>query len=266
LYDSDASLKSNALQIVAQKRYRHGFTIMGHYVLSNSMSWWGDAREGAPTQNPNNAFADYSRTSMDVRNRAVVSGIWDLPRLTSNPWGARVVNGWEVSGVVTMQGGMPYNLLSGLDNSLTAMNNDRPNVVGDWHLPDNRPKGDKVAQWFNTKAFAANSVGQFGNVGRYALRGPGLYSADLGFQAVGSGPGPVSGRVLQRAQPRELQQPGFQHVLVDVRADLVRRPGPRDSIWPEVDLLATHLGEKREAKSGATLVVLPGRRAACAGD
>jgi hypothetical protein len=38
LFSTDATRKSNALQIAVQKRYSRGLTIMGSYALSNTMS------------------------------------------------------------------------------------------------------------------------------------------------------------------------------------------------------------------------------------
>jgi len=42
-------------------------------------------------------------------------------------------------------------------------------------------RGQKVLQWFDTKAYAVNAVGTFGTVGINTLRGPGLWNADLGI-------------------------------------------------------------------------------------
>jgi tetratricopeptide (TPR) repeat protein len=52
--------------------------------------------------------------------------------------------------------------------------NDRPNVVGNWHL--SKPS---VQQWFNTTAFAANAPYTFGNAGAWILRAPGRVNLDL---------------------------------------------------------------------------------------
>jgi len=176
---TDASRKSNSMQMVLQKRYTKGLLLMVHYVLSNTMSWCDDG--SCPIQNPDNRFADYGRGTMDVRHRANASWVYNFPKFTRRRGFGFLANGWELSGVMTLQGGLPFNITSGVDNSLTAQGADRPNVVGDWKLSSDRPKGDKIARYFNRAAFVANKVGEFGNLGYNALRGPGLFNLDLGL-------------------------------------------------------------------------------------
>jgi hypothetical protein len=180
LFSTDATRRSNSLQISVQRRYSRGLTVMAHYALSNTMSWCDDG-DACGTQNPDNHFADYARANQDVRHRAVASWIYDLPKFTSSRGAGILLNGWEVTGALTLQGGMPLNVTTGTDNSRTGIGADRPNVVGDWRLPDDRPKAEKLAQYFNVRAFAPNPIGTFGNVGRNVLRGPGLVNLDLGL-------------------------------------------------------------------------------------
>jgi hypothetical protein len=77
--------------------------------------------------------------------------------------------------------GLPFNVISGRDNSLTGIGKDRPNVVADPVLSSDRPRGEVVAKYFNTQAFVANAAGTFGNTGRNALIGPGFASTDIGL-------------------------------------------------------------------------------------
>jgi hypothetical protein len=72
-------------------------------------------------------------------------------------------------------------VLMGTDNALTGVNLDRPNLVGETRLDDRRSRGDKVARWFNTAAFAALPQGSYGNAGRNILRGPGTATTDIGL-------------------------------------------------------------------------------------
>jgi hypothetical protein len=73
------------------------------------------------------------------------------------------------------------NVTTGTDNSRTGVGADRPDVVGDWQLSGDRPKNEKLLQYFNVKAFTPNAIGTFGNLGRNALRGPGYANLDLGI-------------------------------------------------------------------------------------
>ena len=70
----------------------------------------------------------------------------------------------------------------GKDNSLTALNADRPNLA----LPDVHATSPvcyngttACVQWLNPSAFTANALGAYGNIGRNALRGPHTVNFDV---------------------------------------------------------------------------------------
>jgi hypothetical protein len=46
-------------------------------------------------------------------------------------------------------------------------------------LSDDRPRGEKVLQWFDTTRFTANAIGGFGNSGRNIIRGPKFFNTDF---------------------------------------------------------------------------------------
>jgi hypothetical protein len=77
--------------------------------------------------------------------------------------------------------GYPFSVLSGRDNSLTAVGADRPNVMGDPNLDPGRSHQALVAEYFNISAFVANPTGTFGNEGRNVILGPGLFNVDAGL-------------------------------------------------------------------------------------
>jgi len=84
-----------------------------------------------------------------------------------------VFGDWQLSGILTHYSGSWFSVLRGNDNSLSGIGKDRPNVVGNPNVSN-----PTVQQWFNTKAFAANAPGTFGNSGRDILEGPGFFTLD----------------------------------------------------------------------------------------
>src|SRR5207248_984943 len=94
---------------------------------------------------------------------------------------SRIVNGWEFTGIHTLQTGNPINIRSGTDRSLSGMGQDRPNLVGNPFLPDDRPLNDKLLHWIDISAFQLNPPGTFGNLGKNIIYGPGLWNLDLGL-------------------------------------------------------------------------------------
>ena len=83
-----------------------------------------------------------------------------------------VFGGWAVAGMVSMASGLPVNIVSGRDFSLTGVGFDRPNLVGD-PVREHANREDMIEEFFNTDAFVPNGAGQYGNAPRNPIRGPG---------------------------------------------------------------------------------------------
>ena len=96
-----------------------------------------------------------------------------MPKLQS-VWLDRIAGRWHAAGIFTASTGSPLTITSGLDNSLTAVGSDRPNVIG-----DARVDNPTIRQWFNTAAFAKNAPGTYGNAGPAILSGPGRWNLDV---------------------------------------------------------------------------------------
>jgi hypothetical protein len=166
----------NALQTKLEKRYANGLSLIASYSYSKTMAL-GDA---AGLQNPLDWAAEYAVAGQDVTQHFVGSAIYELPFGRSKKFGDRwngVTNaffgGWAIDPIVTASTGFPVNLTESTDPSNTGQN-DRPNVVGDWHLAN-----PTVNEWFNTAAFVVNAPGTFGDAKRNLLRAPGLFNVDL---------------------------------------------------------------------------------------
>ncbi|HZO57025.1 MAG TPA: hypothetical protein VFB63_30220, partial [Bryobacteraceae bacterium] len=71
-----------------------------------------------------------------------------------------------------------YNVVSGTDRALVGGDGQRPNLVGDPVLDSGRSRGEKIARYFNSSAFALPTLGTFGNSGRNTLIGPSSYNLD----------------------------------------------------------------------------------------
>jgi hypothetical protein len=83
-----------------------------------------------------------------------------------------VLGGWEYTGSLTYNSGLPVNVVSGSDVVLTGTENQRPNVSGSPLLPGGRSRAADVAEWFNTAVFSSATAGTFGNAGRNVITGP----------------------------------------------------------------------------------------------
>ncbi|HWB96044.1 MAG TPA: carboxypeptidase regulatory-like domain-containing protein [Bryobacteraceae bacterium] len=156
------------------------FTTLLAYTYSKSIDTGQSISvQGVVHQSNLNLNGDRGLSDFDRRQVLRWSWVYALPRFRKQPVFDLIASGWELSGLTSVSSGPPFNVVSGRDNSLTGVGNDRPNVVGNWELPGGRSRGDQIAQYFNTTAFAANLSGQLGNLGRNVLIGPGLSNTDI---------------------------------------------------------------------------------------
>jgi hypothetical protein len=169
----------NSLQVSANKRFHHGLTILMNYTWSKSIDE-GSNDSDAPS-NPYNIRNDRAVSSFDIPHKFVGSFVWQLPgSALHNALARTLVGGWEINGIFNFQSGTPFTVTSGVDNSQSAINADRANLVGDPHLDTGRPTAQLIQKYFNTAAFTVNTVGTFGNAGRDILFGPGVENIDFG--------------------------------------------------------------------------------------
>ena len=184
LLTTEGNSSFNSLQGKLEKRLSHGLTALVSYTFGKSIDNTPGAgstsvsSKGSP-QSAYNLQAERGLSDFDVRNRLVISPVYNLPfgpgrEFLSKGLLGEIIGGWEVSGIVTWQTGHPITPYVSANISNTFNNSDRPNVVGD---PNAGPK--TVQQWFNTAAFVLPAAGTFGNSGRNVIAGPGLVQADI---------------------------------------------------------------------------------------
>ena len=123
---------------------------------------------------------DYS--TGDIPHVFVASGVWDIPvgggrRLQPGGWLGVIVNDWALTGILTLQSGVPLAIAQTTNNNAFAgFGTQRPNLIGDPQLPSDERS---VARWFNTSAFAAAPQFTIGTSSRNPVRGPGYSNLDL---------------------------------------------------------------------------------------
>ncbi len=188
----------NSLQVDVNHRFSRGVSLRGAYTWSKTLddgdSLNGTAAANAPglVSNPFNLRADYGPATFDVRNMAVINGIYELPfgrgrGLLSQlqGWRDALVSGWSVNSVATFQSGFPFTpqLSYNPSNNGDTRNPVRPFVNPDFTGPVILGKPN---QWFNPQAFLqppvpsiANPAGFSSNLGRNTLIGPGLATWDF---------------------------------------------------------------------------------------
>lgn len=185
LITSDATSNYNSLQVGANKRFSHGYTLGLAYTWSKSLDersqFSADAVSGA---NPFDYLkGEYGLSDYDQRNILAVNGVWDLPFLRHNGWLTTALGGWRFAGNTKYGTGNPFNAVSGQDFTLQGNGRgtapQRPNISGNPTLPGNRSTPAKVAEFFNTSVYSPPAPGQYGNSRRNTIIGPAFVDTDL---------------------------------------------------------------------------------------
>jgi hypothetical protein len=87
--------------------------------------------------------------------------------------GNRLVEGWQFSGILTANGGLPFTVSTGFDRTFQG-GGGRPDYVAGCEVHVGR-----VEQWYDPNCFSVPALGRFGNLGRNTVVGPGLVSVDF---------------------------------------------------------------------------------------
>ncbi len=182
--DDGAVAHYNGMLVSLNHRLANNFTFLANYTLSNCISDtdFGAALATPGNSQPFNRHADWGPCVFDTHHNFNTSLVAVSAFRGNNAWARRLVSGWEIAPLVHASSGQPLNVTVGKDNSLTGLNNDRPNLMlTDWHAtnPVCNNGTTPCVQFLNPAAFTANLPGTFGNLGRNALRGPNTVNFDV---------------------------------------------------------------------------------------
>jgi hypothetical protein len=174
----------NGLQFTVTKRAATGLTLLGNYVYSKCMDNNSLTTGSVSVINKLDPSRDYARCDFDVTHLMNASVVYAFPRTSLRGIAGRIVNDWTMTSIVQVRSGSPFSVMSGRQNSLSGpTTNSGVNDLADQITADTsrRAGADQLQQWFNTAAYTPNALGSYGNSGRNALTGPGLWAWDFGL-------------------------------------------------------------------------------------
>jgi hypothetical protein len=197
---TDLNSSYNGLQLMLTKRLAKGLMMTHAYTWSHAIDTASGLRGYT---RPDNTRADRGNADTDVRQRYVMTYVYELPMMKEQKGVlGKVVGGWSVSGITTFQSGQPFDIYESTDRSLTGIGDDRPNYIGG-QLAFFDPRGTanvpgKLNAYFDGtgggNSTAATSPffrrvgsgtswtlggGTWGNMGRNVFHGPGLNNFDF---------------------------------------------------------------------------------------
>jgi len=112
---NSASSSYNALQASFEKRFSQGFAANVYYTWSKFIDTASDIFDGF-VMDPFNPNADRARSLFDYPQRLSANAVYQLPfGKARGGFSDRVLGGWQVSTIVTLQSGAPFSVLNGSD-------------------------------------------------------------------------------------------------------------------------------------------------------
>lgn len=207
LISAPANSFYNALQFGLAKRLSRGLQFQSSYTWSkltdNAQAEATQVVSSSPVQ-PTDAFhnwTDYGPSVFDVTQNWRFNTIYQLPQLSGKTGLLpTVVNGWQMSGILTVETGYPFTVNMQTNRSasgafVSLANLDRPDFAPGRN-PYNITHGVSTSNgidpcptagqalgtpnlWYDPCGFLIPAAGFLGNTGRNILRGPGLTNLDF---------------------------------------------------------------------------------------
>jgi Carboxypeptidase regulatory-like domain len=194
---------TNALQTSLQRDFSTGLQLSINYQWAHSINNGGiGGGESDTPENPNCMRCERASSDQDMRNSFTASSVWQLPvgRGHTVLGGAsrlvnQIVGGWQLSTMAYARSGMPLNV------TLNRNSTDVPDGIAQAQRPDRvpgvplYPRHKTTALWLNPAAFAVPftcpgtsvcvvppGVSAYGDLGRNAVRAPGVWQIDPSLQ------------------------------------------------------------------------------------
>lgn len=112
----------NALQVHVSKNMSHGFQVQGSYTFAKGLDSGSASTVGDPFTNSISSplwFCDACRRGLSdtsIKHTLVINYIWDLPSPKERGQiVSRVLGGWQLGGIITVESGVPFTPLIGGD-------------------------------------------------------------------------------------------------------------------------------------------------------
>jgi len=202
--DSSASSWYHGLETSFAKRLSKGMQFLAAYTFAHAYSTTGRNTLAGGTSgvagNQNDLLANYGRSEFNREHRLVLSYYYELPGPKKfNAFFDKLLGGWAVAGVTTLQSGLPLTLTGTNSNNvfgISGSNADRAQLAAGCSYNDLTTSGSvnsKLGNYFNKSCILRNAAGAaiwpvvgddgrataFGNSGVGIVFGPDQRNFDL---------------------------------------------------------------------------------------
>jgi Carboxypeptidase regulatory-like domain len=175
--DTIAPSSYNSFQASLEKRFSHGVQLQAAYTFSKSLDWASSFEE---TVNPFNYKASRALSLFNSAQRFVINYVWALPVRKYNGFAGKVLDDWQLSGIVQLQSGFPIRIQTQDDNELISslffLGAGAPQLSGPLQILNPKKNG---GQYLNPAQFSDPTLGTFATTPRSICCGPGENEWDI---------------------------------------------------------------------------------------
>lgn len=188
----------NSLQATLRKRFSHGLQFQAAYTFGRvftddaGLTYTSGTSATVNSNDPNNRAQQHAPADFNRTHRLVVNYTYDLPGYRRGAgFSGKLLSGWSVSGLATVQSGLPINITDSRGSLVFAAGSARAQICpGDTYadLVTSGSIESRLNKFFNASAIcpipvvgAINGTGGstgYGNLGRNVLTGPGQLNFD----------------------------------------------------------------------------------------
>ncbi|MFB3813156.1 MAG: TonB-dependent receptor domain-containing protein [Terriglobales bacterium] len=188
LFDGQANYHAGSVSV--SRSFGAGLSFATSYTFAKAMSNVDTSNDGAilagtasHSSDPFNPKHDWSESTMSIRHRFTMNGIFELPFGKGKMWAGNasglkqaLIGGWALNPMLEIRSGFPFSVLAGvgISNAGDAAGlPDRPNIL----RPN--PVLGGVDRYFDPKAYVLQEPGYLGTAPRNSVRGPGFAEVDI---------------------------------------------------------------------------------------
>jgi hypothetical protein len=171
------------------RRFRGGYSAQVAYTFSRSIDtdsepFGGGAAEQQGSLEVNNIRLDRGISAFDATHRLAANFIWELPFFRARQGAINtILGGWQLNGIVSLQSGFPFTVITSEDYNFDGVFTDRPNAVTAIpRVPGHSPSAfldgvfGPIENWSSLfQPAPANTTPQ---LGRNTFRGPSYATLD----------------------------------------------------------------------------------------
>jgi hypothetical protein len=187
----DGKSNYNSLQVTVRKTFSHGFTTQASYTWSKDLGNMNSETANASSGNsgdPTNLSQQYGPVYFNHPQRFIINYAYDLPFGQHQGFVGKVLEGWNVSGVTTVQGGTPLTITDANGGTIFGTATSRAQMCPGATYGTAKTPGSvqsNLNDYVSLGAFCSSDLPKigngtgYGNAGVGILLGPGQFNFDF---------------------------------------------------------------------------------------